>query len=187
MLFFSCLGSNLFVLPHPHLLPGLVLMNGDVWNWNVSGRRLWLVCAATHSRVYLKFSSGHLNMWRRITYRCSGFQNILVAKVSPPMAFSLFSFSLTHWDFAIAVCLGSLSCWKVNLCPSLKFLQDSNVFTKRFSIFCTVPLSFNSDQFFSSSWWGISPYHDATSTMLHLFYTKKGASFYLKLVSQLNF
>lgn len=75
MLYFSCLGSDLFVLPR--LLPCIVLMNGDVSDENVSGHRLRLVCAATHFRVYLTFSSGHPNKWRRITYLCSGSQNIL--------------------------------------------------------------------------------------------------------------
>ena len=37
-------------------------------------------------------------------------------------------FPLNHLSDALAVCLGSLSCWKVNLRPSLKSLEDKQVF-----------------------------------------------------------
>ena len=36
-------------------------------------------------------------------------------------------FPLNHSSVALAVCLGGLSCWKVNLRPSLKSLEDSRI------------------------------------------------------------
>ena len=44
-------------------------------------------------------------------------------------------FPLNHSSVAIAVCLGSLSCWKVNLCPSPKSLEDWNRFPSRSSLY----------------------------------------------------
>lgn len=39
-------------------------------------------------------------------------------------------FYLNQWSIALAVCLGLLSCWKVNLHPSLKFLEDDTATTE---------------------------------------------------------
>ena len=39
-------------------------------------------------------------------------------------------FDLNHSIVALAVCLGLLSCWKVNLRPSLKFFADSHRLSK---------------------------------------------------------
>ena len=43
-------------------------------------------------------------------------------------------FPLNQLSVALAVCLGSLSCWKVNLRPSLKSLEDWNRFPSRISL-----------------------------------------------------
>ncbi len=59
-------------------------------------------------------------------------------------------FSRSHSFVILAVCLGLLSCWKVNLLPI---------------ILCT-ELFFNSYEFFSPCRWKIPPQHeDATSTV----------------------
>ena len=42
-------------------------------------------------------------------------------------------FPLKPLEWCLAVCLGSMSCWKLNLCPSLKSLEDWNRFPSRFS------------------------------------------------------
>ena len=44
-------------------------------------------------------------------------------------------FPLNHSTVTLAVCLGSLSCWKVNLRPSLKSLEDWNRFPSRISLY----------------------------------------------------
>ena len=44
-------------------------------------------------------------------------------------------FPLNHSNVALAVCLGSLSCWKVKLHPSLKSLDAWNRFPSRISLF----------------------------------------------------
>ncbi len=44
-------------------------------------------------------------------------------------------FDLNHSIVALAVCLGSLSCWKVNLRPSLKSFADSNRFSSRIALY----------------------------------------------------
>ena len=55
-------------------------------------------------------------------------------------------FDLNHSIVALAVCLGSLSCWKVNLRPSLKSFADSNRFSSKIvlylapSILCYIAL-----------------------------------------------
>ena len=44
-------------------------------------------------------------------------------------------FPLNHLSVCLAVCLGSLSCWKGNLRPSLKSLEDWNRFPSRISLY----------------------------------------------------
>ena len=79
----------------------------------------------------------------------------------------MYMFSLNHLSVALAVCLGSLSCWKVNLRPSLKSLEGWNRFPSRISLFLAIHHSLNSDQFPSPCQWKTSPQHDAATTMLH--------------------
>ena len=76
-------------------------------------------------------------------------------------------FHLSHSNVALAVCLGSLSCSKVNLRPSLKSQRLKQVSLKNFPVFSTIQHSFNSDQFPSPCRWKTSPQHDAATTMLH--------------------
>ena len=51
-------------------------------------------------------------------------------------------FPLNHSSVALAVCLRSLSCWKLNLCPSLKSLEDWNRFPSRISPYLAPSTSF---------------------------------------------
>ena len=44
-------------------------------------------------------------------------------------------FDLNHSIVALAVCLGSLSCWKVKLRPSLKSFADSNRFSSKIVLY----------------------------------------------------
>ena len=44
-------------------------------------------------------------------------------------------FDLNRSIVALAVCLGSLSCWKVNLRPSLKSFADSNGFPSKIVLY----------------------------------------------------
>ena len=47
----------------------------------------------------------------------------------------------------LAVCLGSLSCWKVNLHPQSEVMSAlEQVFIKDLSVLCSVHLSLNPDQ-----------------------------------------
>ena len=72
-------------------------------------------------------------------------------------------FPLNHSSVASAGCLGS--CWKVNLCPSLKSLEDWNRFPSRISLYLAAFLQL----------WPVSqslpmktsPQHDAATIMLH--------------------
>ena len=54
-------------------------------------------------------------------------------------------FPLKHLSVALAVCLGSLSCWKVNLRPSLKPLEDKQVSLNNFPLFSTIHCWTNCD------------------------------------------
>ena len=56
-------------------------------------------------------------------------------------------FPLNHSSVALAVCLGSLSCWKVNLHPSLKSLEDRNRFPSRI-IYLTAITHLGLDKYF---------------------------------------
>ena len=51
-------------------------------------------------------------------------------------------FPLNHSSVALAGCLGSLSCWKVNLRPSLKSLEDWNRFPQEFPCISAIHHSF---------------------------------------------
>jgi hypothetical protein len=64
----------------------------------------------------------------------------------------------------------SLCCWKVNLCPSLKYLKRfkrQTGFPQEFPCINAIHHSFNSDQFPSPCRWKTSPQHDAATTMLY--------------------
>ena len=48
---------------------------------------------------------------------------------------TLTCFDLNHSTVALAVCLGSLSCWKMNLRPSLKSFADCIRFSSRIALY----------------------------------------------------
>ena len=49
-------------------------------------------------------------------------------------------FELNHSIVALAVCLGLLSCWKVNLRPSLKSFADSNMFSSKIALYLALSI-----------------------------------------------
>ena len=67
----------------------------------------------------------------------------------------------------LAVCLGSLSCWKVNLRPSLRSWALWTKFSLRISLLCSGQLSLTPDQSPCPCRWNTLPQHDAATTMLH--------------------
>ena len=71
--------------------------------------------------------------------------------------------SLSHSCVLLAVCLGSLFCWKVNLRPSLR----SRAIWTRFSLRIPLVCSLNPDQSSNPCCWKTPPQHDAATTMLH--------------------
>ena len=77
-------------------------------------------------------------------------------------------FPLKPLNCCFSSMLRSLSCWKVNLHPSLKSLENWNMFHLRISLYLSPSHhSFNSDQFPSPCQWKTFPQHNAATTMLH--------------------
>ena len=73
-------------------------------------------------------------------------------------------FPLNHLSVALAVCLGSLSCWKVNLHHSLNSLEEWNRFPSRISLYLVqsfIPSILTS--FPNHCRWKTSPQHDAAT------------------------
>ncbi len=74
----------------------------------------------------------------------------------------------SHSFVILAVCLGSLSCWKVNLRPSLRSWALWRRFSSRISLYLAVlifPLDCNQSSCPCS--WKTPPQHDVATTMLH--------------------
>ncbi len=99
-----------------------------------------------HSSLQILSSSVRLDWERRWTaifrslQRCSiGFKSGLW--LGPSRTFKVLP--LSHHCVALAVCLGSLSCWKVNLQPSLRSWALWNWFSLRISLYFD-PFSFPS-------------------------------------------
>ena len=91
-----------------------------------------------HSSLQNSSSSARLDgecLWTAIfksCHRCSmGFRSGLWLGHSYTWIF----FDLNHSIVALAVCLGSLSCWKVNLFPSLKSFAASHRFSCRIALY----------------------------------------------------
>ena len=55
-------------------------------------------------------------------------------------------FDLNHSTVALAVCLGSLSCWKVDLLPSLKSFAASNRISSRIALYLAPSVFPSTDQ-----------------------------------------
>ena len=69
---------------------------------------------------------------------------------------------------ALDVCLGSLSCWNINLCPQSKVVCSlKQVLIKDWPVFGSIHYSLDPYQFPSPCRWKASPQHDATITMFH--------------------
>ena len=67
-----------------------------------------------------------------------------------------------------AVCLGLLSCWKVNLRTQSEVLSTLvQVFIKDLSVLCYIHLSLDADYSPSPCCWKTSAQHDAATTLLH--------------------
>ena len=66
----------------------------------------------------------------------------------------------------LAVCLVSLSCWKVNLHPSLRSWTLWSRFSSRFSVLFSIHLCLTPAEFPCPCCWKTSPQHDAATTML---------------------
>ncbi len=64
------------------------------------------------------------------------------------------------------MCLGSLSCWKVNLLPSLRFWMLWTRFSF-ISIFWWIELFFYSDESLSHCRWKTAPQHEAATSTLY--------------------
>ncbi len=69
--------------------------------------------------------------------------------------------SLRHSCIVLAVCVGWLSCWKVNFQPSLSFWVLWTRFIKDISVFSCIQLSAFSEHFTRPCRWKTPPLHDA--------------------------
>ncbi len=76
--------------------------------------------------------------------------------------------SRTFTELTLAVCLGSLSCWKVNLLPNLRFWMLWTRFSLRLSQYFGA-LSFSStlDESLSPCCWKTAPQHEAATSTLY--------------------
>ncbi len=107
--------------------------------------------------------------WRtaifRSLQRCSiGFKSGLWLGHSRTVTELLWS----HSFIILAVCLGSLSCWKVNLRPSLRSWALWRRFSSRISLVLgCIHLSLDCNQSSCPCSWKTPPQHDAATTMLH--------------------
>ncbi len=124
-----------------------------------------------HSSLQILSSSVRLDgkhWWTAIfrsLQRCSiGFKSGLWLGHSRTVTELLWS----HSFVILAVCLGSLSCWKVNLRPSLRSWALWRRFSSRISLYLAAfifPLDCNQSSCPCS--WKTPPQHDAATTMLH--------------------
>ncbi len=74
----------------------------------------------------------------------------------------------SHSFVILAVCLGSLSCWKVNLRPSPEVLSTlEKVFVQDIPVLGRIHLSLDCNQLSCPCSWKTPPQHDAATTMLH--------------------
>ncbi len=71
----------------------------------------------------------------------------------------------SHSFVILAVCLGSLSCWKVNLRPSLRSWALWR--SSRISLYLAALSSLDCNQLSCPCSWKTPPQHDAATTMLH--------------------
>ena len=88
---------------------------------------------------------------------------------------ALFSFSETNWEFFLAVCLGSLSCWNVHPRFIFSILVDRSRFLSRMSryispfilpsIIWSRPVPYAEKQ---------PPHHDVPTSKLHCWYSVFG-------------
>ncbi len=74
----------------------------------------------------------------------------------------------SHSFVILAVCLGSLSCWKVNLRPRSEVLSTlEKVFVQDIPVLGRIHLSLDCNQSPCPCSWKTPPQHDAATTMLH--------------------
>ncbi len=124
-----------------------------------------------HSSLQILSSSVRLDGKRwwtaifRSLQRCSiGFKSGLWLGHSKTVTELLWS----HSFVILAVCLGSLSCWKVNLRPSLRSWALWRRFSSRISLYLApIHLSLDCNQSSCPCSWKTPPQHDAATTMLH--------------------
>ncbi len=123
-----------------------------------------------HSSLQILSSSVRLDGKRwwtaifRSLQRCSiGFKSGLWLGHSRTVTELLWS----HSFVILAVCLGSLSCWKVNLRPSLRSWALWRRFSSRISLYLGYHLSLDCNQSSCPCSWKTPPQHDAATTMLH--------------------
>ncbi len=124
-----------------------------------------------HSSLQILSSSVRLDGKRwwtaifRSLQRCSiGFKSGLWLGHSRTVTELLWS----HSFVILAVCLGSLSCWKVNLQPSLRVLSTlEKVFVQDIPVLGRIHLSLDCNQSSCPCSWKTPPQHDAATTMLH--------------------
>lgn len=74
---------------------------------------------------------------------------------------------LNHSSVALAVCIGSLICCKVNLHPSLASLASVWQNFSSTTVFACIHIALNHVQLPNPCQWKAFPQHHATSTMLH--------------------
>ncbi len=122
-----------------------------------------------HSSLQILSSSVRLDGKRwwtaifRSLQRCSiGFKSGLWLGHSRTVTELLWSHSVV----ILAVCLGSLSCWKVNLRPSLRSWALWRRFSSRISLYLAAFI-FPSIATSRPCSWKTPPQHDAATTMLH--------------------
>ncbi len=124
-----------------------------------------------HSSLQILSSSVRLDgkcWWTAIfrsLQRCSiGFKSGLWLGHSRTVTELLWS----HSFVILAVCLGSLSCWKVNLRPSLRSWALWRRFSSRISLYLAAfNISLDCNQSSCLCSWKTPPQHDAATTMLH--------------------
>ncbi len=121
-----------------------------------------------HSSLQILSSSVRLDgkRWWTVIFRsfqrCSiGFKSGLWLGHSRTVTELLWS----HSFVILAVCLGSLSCWRVNLQPSLR--SWAQVFVQDISVLGRIHLSLDCNQSSCPCSWKTPPQHDAATTMLH--------------------
>ncbi len=123
-----------------------------------------------HSSLQILSSSVRLDGKRwwtaifRSLQRCSiGFKSGLWLGHSRTVTELLWS----HSFVILAVCLGSLSCWKVNLRPGLRSWALWRRFRPGYPVLGRIHLSLDYNQSSCPCSWKTPPQHDAATTMLH--------------------